>query len=207
MEETWGLIRDARLALAGTLDSFDEEQWNTQSLCTDWKTRHVIGHLIGATEMTPGSFAKGFLANRGFNRYIAQDGIRRGSVHPKELLDTFRATAGNRHLPPGVKPPNMLLDITCHSEDIRRPLSLDHTYPPEVVKTLLPVATKLPGFLFGTRKRIAGLRLAATDVSWTHGSGPEVRGPGAALVLMMAGRPDAVRSLEGEGVATLRSRF
>lgn len=208
MEQTWGMIRDARLALAGTLETLDEEQWNAQTLCTAWKVRHVIGHLIGATEMTPGRFAKGFLANFGnFNRFIAQDGVRRASVHQKELLDAFRATTDNRGLPPTVKPVNMLLDITCHSQDIRRPLGIDHTYPADVVSALLPEATKLPNLLFGTRKRIAGLKLAASDVDWTHGSGPEVRGPGAALVLMMAGRPDAVRSLEGDGVATLRSRF
>ena len=52
----------------------------------------------------------------------------------------------------------------------------------------------------------AGLRLVATDVEWSHGDGPEVRGPGEAILLALTGRPAVLDELVGEGVATLRER-
>jgi hypothetical protein len=36
-------------------------------------------------------------------------------------------------------------------------------------------------------------RLVATDIDWTRGSGPEVRGPIGALLLLLTGRPEAAR--------------
>jgi hypothetical protein len=60
--------------------------------------------------------------------------------------------------------------------------------------------------LIGTKRRIEGLSLRATDVSWSHGSGPEVSGPILSLLMAMTGRKAALDDLSGEGVATLRSR-
>jgi len=48
--------------------------------------------------------------------------------------------------------------------------------------------------------------LRATDVDWTHGSGPEVTGPAHSLLMAMTGRKDALADLSGDGVDTLRSR-
>jgi chitodextrinase len=60
--------------------------------------------------------------------------------------------------------------------------------------------------LIGAKKRVAGLRLTATDADWTTGDGPEVSGPVASLVMAMTGRSAALDDLGGEGVAKLRSR-
>ena len=48
--------------------------------------------------------------------------------------------------------------------------------------------------------------LVATDVEWSWGTGPEVTGPGEALLLAMLGRKQAVAGLGGDGVATFSSR-
>ncbi len=42
--------------------------------------------------------------------------------------------------------------------------------------------------LIGSKKRIEGLTLRATDAEWSHGSGPEVSGPILSLVMAMTGR-------------------
>jgi hypothetical protein len=55
-------------------------------------------------------------------------------------------------------------------------------------------------------KRAHGLRLVATDVEWTWGDGPEVRGTGEALLVALTGRPAALDDLTGDGVPSLRSR-
>jgi len=66
---------------------------------------------------------------------------------------------------------------------------------------------KTTGFPVGTKKRIDGLRLVATDADWSHGDGAEVTGPRLPLLLAMTGRTAAVDALSGAGVATLRSRM
>ena len=60
--------------------------------------------------------------------------------------------------------------------------------------------------LIGSKRRISGLTLRATDADWTTGTGPEVSGPILSLVMAMTGRKAADDDLTGEGVATLRSR-
>jgi len=48
------------------------------------------------------------------------------------------------------------------------------------------------------------LRLEATDVDWTVGDGPVVRGPAQALLLLLTGRDAAaLPALAGPGVARL----
>ena len=52
-----------------------------------------------------------------------------------------------------------------------------------------------------------GLRFEADDIDWVHGTGPAISGRADAVLLAMAGRPDALGHLEGDGVETLRSRL
>jgi uncharacterized protein (TIGR03083 family) len=91
-----------------------------------------------------------------------------------------------------------------HQQDIRRPLGLDRRIPPERLTAALAFARTAPPV--GARKRIAGLRLVATDVGWSAGDGPAVEGPGEAVLLAMAGRGAVLDELSGPGAATLRER-
>jgi hypothetical protein len=43
-------------------------------------------------------------------------------------------------------------------------------------------------------------------MNWSTGKGPEVTGPGEALVMVMAGRMVALDDLSGEGKAILHAR-
>lgn len=51
------------------------------------------------------------------------------------------------------------------------------------------------------------LRLIANDVDWAYGDGPEVTGPGEALIMAMAARPDTLSQLTGPGKALLAQRI
>jgi hypothetical protein len=62
-------------------------------------------------------------------------------------------------------------------------------------------------FPFNTKRRLAECRLEATDVDWSSGEGEPVRGPIAALLLLITGRPAALTSLDGDGVPLLRRRL
>jgi hypothetical protein len=60
--------------------------------------------------------------------------------------------------------------------------------------------------MFHARRRRAGGRLVADDVTWTAGAGPEVRGSISALLLVLTGRPVALAQLSGPGLEVLRTR-
>ena len=97
------------------------------------------------------------------------------------------------------------MHVLVHGQDICRPLGIKRDLPEA---HLVPVAdfVKNDVHIFGAKKRIAGLALTATDVDWSHGSGPEVTGPAEALVMMMAGRMIALDDLSGEGKSVLVTR-
>jgi hypothetical protein len=96
-------------------------------------------------------------------------------------------------------------EAIVHGEDIRRPLGIKREYPMDAVLAVLDFY-KSSNTIIGTKSRIAGLTLKATDADWTYGSGPLVEGPALSLVLAGTGRKSALDDLSGDGVETLRSR-
>ncbi|MGW0048998.1 maleylpyruvate isomerase mycothiol-dependent enzyme family protein [Nocardia cyriacigeorgica] len=99
-------------------------------------------------------------------------------------------------------PQLLLADLMVHHQDMRRPLGRTREIPEDRLLTLLDH----PDPFAQPRRRTKGLRFVATDVAWSSGDGPEVRGPGEALALAMVGRTAALDDLTGDGVAELRRR-
>jgi uncharacterized protein (TIGR03083 family) len=204
--DTWKAVSEERSALADDLAGLDDDQWDAQSLCNEWKVRHVVGHLIAGADVKTGPFIAGMLkSGLNFNRYIGREGLELGAAPPDELLGQLKTTIGIRRSPPGAKPEITLTDLVCHCADIRRPIGMTRSVPET---TLLTVAdtVKRVGFPIQTKKRIAGLRMSATDSDWSTGDGPSVEGPLASLILVMAGRRAPLDDLSGEGTQILHSR-
>lgn len=116
------------------------------------------------------------------------------------ILKSLRNAAADQEGPP--RSVKSLMHVLIHGQDICRPLGITRDLPEA---HLLPVAdfVKDDRLIFGAKKRIAGCKLTATDMDWSHGSGPEVTGPGEALVMMMAGRLVALDDLAGKGKSAL----
>jgi len=205
--DTWQAIDEERSALADDLAALDDSQWDAPSLCDQWKVRHVVGHLVGGADVKTGPFLGGMLkSGMNFNRYIAREGLELGAAPPDDLLRQFRKTVGTRRTPPGVKPEIMLTDLVCHSGDIRRPTGLTRSVPPATLLTVADTVKRI-GFPLHARKRIAGLRMSATDSDWSAGDGPCVEGPLASLIFVMAGRTAPLDDLSGDGKQTLQARM
>ena len=204
--DTWQATDEERSALAEDLAMLDESQWDAQSLCSEWKVRHVVGHLVGGADVKIGPFLVGMLKSGvNFNRVMAREGLALGAAPPDELLGQFRKTIGARHTPPGTKPEIMLTDLVCHCGDIRRPTGMTRRVPEATLLKVADTVRKL-GFPIHAKKRIAGLRLLATDSDWSVGDGPSVEGPLASLILVMAGRKAPLEDLSGEGKQALGDR-
>jgi uncharacterized protein (TIGR03083 family) len=205
--DTWQAVDEERSALADDLATLDDGQWDAQSLCSEWKVRHVVGHLIAGADVKTGQFLAGILkSGLNFNRFMGRQGLALGAAPPDDLLAQFTKTVGTHRTPAGAKPEIMLLDLVCHSADIRRPTGMTRSVPES---TLLTVAdtVKAIGFPLHAKKRIAGLRISATDSAWSAGDGPSVEGPLASLILVMAGRKAPLEDLSGEGMRTLQTRL
>jgi uncharacterized protein (TIGR03083 family) len=203
--DIWPVIHDERKALAADLKGRGGEEWATPSLCSQWTVRDVLAHMISTARLTPPAFF-GKLIGSGFNfEKVQASGIaaNRGSS-PADTMARFEAVLTSVKHPPG--PADTWLGETIvHAEDIRRPLGIVHHYPTDAV---VRVASFYQGsnLLIGSKRRIEGLALRATDADWSHGTGPEVAGPILSLVLAMTGRKAPVDDLTGDGVAALRSR-
>lgn len=205
--DTWAKYDAERGALCDDLAGLEPGQWDTQSLCERWKVRHVVAHLVVGGDVKPAAAVVGLLkSGMNFNRYMAAQALEAGTASPETLLAGLRASIGRHTTPPMAKPANMLIDTVCHTADIRRPLGIKREAPAETLVESLD-SLKDVGFPVGARRRVAGLRLVATDVDWSTGDGPEVEGPAESLLLAMAGRRAGLDDLTGSGAAALASRM
>jgi uncharacterized protein (TIGR03083 family) len=204
-QELWKHIHTERSNLIDTLTVFTTEQWSGPSLCEGWSVQEVAGHLVAGAEQTPANFFVE-LAQAGFkfDTFTDRGAKKNAAAGPTELVRRLQARTTTTNHPPGPASA-MLGEVVVHGADIRRPLRLHYDYPPAALVEVAD-AWKNSNIIIGAKRRIAGVRLKASDADWTHGDGPEVVGPMIAIVLAMAGRRDAHRDLSGEGLATLASR-
>ena len=140
----------------------------------DWTVRDVVAYMSSTAAMTPGKFVLG-MAKAGFNfDKFANGGITkyRGS-DTEATLSGFRGLQHSTSAPPGPKV-SWLGEVVIHGADVRRPLGLSHTYPPDAVRQVIDFY-KGSNVLIGSKKRIAGLSLHATDDDWQHGTTPAPR--------------------------------
>ena len=125
-------------------------------------------------------------------------------MSPTDIIDLVARNLRPSGLPSGFGGGIALTDGTIHHQDIRRALGLPRTIPPHRLVAVLDFALGAP--TLPAKKHAKDLKLAATDIDWSAGEGPEVSGPGEALLMAMSGRPQALDELAGPGLGTLRSR-
>jgi uncharacterized protein (TIGR03083 family) len=205
MADLMPMVHAERHSLASYLDTLAPEQWGAPTWCDKWNVQEVVGHLTAAGNITAPHFFGGFVRSGfNFNQFVEGDLRQYAAGTPSDVRGRFDSILDSNRKPPG--PAYVALgEIMVHSEDIRRALGSagDH---PAVHLTTLAGLYKNTGAPLHAKRRLAGLRLVATDVDWSTGSGPEVRGPCMSLILAMVGRTGALADCEGAGVETLRTR-
>ncbi|MFC7641736.1 maleylpyruvate isomerase family mycothiol-dependent enzyme [Streptosporangium lutulentum] len=194
-----------RAALAADLADLADERWATPSLCTGLTVRDVLAHLTASASLNGVRWLAGVIRCRfDFDKQVAMRLAEQLGATPAETLEKFRRVITSTTKPP--LPVMALLGETIvHAEDVRRPLGIRHGYP---IETLTRVAEYYRGSdqVVAARRRIADLRLVATDGPFTTGSGPLVSGTTLALVMATTGRSVYCDELDGDGVEILRDR-
>src|SRR5665213_3060280 len=203
--DVWSHIHAERAQMAVTWKGLTPEQWASSSWCVGWPVQEVAGHVVAAAEQTAPNFFKDMaLARFNFDAFADKDAKRNAAAGPGELIRRLEARTTTTNHPPAPVVA-MLGEIVVHEEDIRRPLGLTHS-PPTAALVAVADSWKNSNLLIGAKRRVAGLRLQATDTDWSHGEGPEVSGPMYSIVLGMSGRKGAYSDLTGDGVALLAQR-
>jgi uncharacterized protein (TIGR03083 family) len=208
-DQIWQAIDTQRAALCDLLADLGDEEWRQPSLCADWTIKDVAAHLT-LQQLGPTAVLGQMLHWRGsIDRTTAYAARRRATaLTTGQIIAAIRATIGSRRHIFGVTQLETLCDILVHSQDIALPLGrrLDLPADAAAVAAGRALSMRWPPPL-PSIKKIAGLRLTATDTSWTTGDGPTVEGPMGALLLVCCGRVAALTRLSGDGVAELAARL
>jgi uncharacterized protein (TIGR03083 family) len=205
MADVWPMIHAERAAFADTLGTLTPEQWEVSSLCAGWNVHDVIAHMTAAGNKTQVGFLGGMAAaGFRFNTMVDKDVRRFGAGSRDDMIAAYQKTVDMTVHPPG---PTMAMlgEVVIHSEDALRPLGLKTEHREDSLRAVADFF-KGSNLLIGAKKRIAGLTLSASDIDWSHGTGPEVKGPAISLIMAMTGRPVSEGELSGAGASTLIGR-
>jgi len=198
------LAEQERTDLLTLVRDLTDEEWNAPTLCARWSVRDVATHIVSYDELSLAGLVGTFL----------RGGIRVSCVNAVALKALPGHTARRCHRPPCPQPPPERatgrvrwdrLDRRHHPPPGHPPRPQTSTgIPPDRLGTALDFALGAP--TLPARKNAQGLKLTATDLVYAAGKGSEVRGPGEALLMAIAGRPHFLDELTGPGLSTLRSR-
>jgi uncharacterized protein (TIGR03083 family) len=186
------------LTLADLLGEATEAQWDTLSLCEGWRVREVIAHMTMAARYSQDAFMAE-LARHDFdfgrlsNEIAAQDaGLPTG-----ELVASLRSDVMQHWAPPGGGYHGALNHAVIHGLDVTVPLGVPRRSPDGTIRIVLDDLTQ--GGMhqrFGTS--VDGRSLQATDLDWSYGSGPALRGTAGDLAAMLCGRTLPAGRIEDE---------
>jgi uncharacterized protein (TIGR03083 family) len=201
-DEVWRVIDEQRSSFADFLDDLSPDEWETPSLCTDWRVREVAAHL---TLAHAGIFpAAGWIlrARGNFNRMIRDSAVDQAKLPVDRYSPLIRDMVGSRKKAPGISHLEPLIDILVHGQDIAIPLGRSRPMPTEAAAT---AATRVwdMGWPFHAQRTFRGLELVATDHPWAVGQGLRVEGSMAALLLLVTKRSAALAQLSGPGVTKI----
>jgi len=200
------LAEAERSDLAALLATLEPGDWDAPTLCAGWRVRDVVAHVVSYDGLDLAGLGRRFVQGRfSVDRTNALGVAAHDGRTPAELVALLHEHRSPRGLTAGFGGRIALVDGLIHTQDIRRPLGLPREVPPERLRVALPFALAAPPVrgLWHVR----GLRVVATDLDWAAGRGPEVRGPGEAVLMAIAGRAGIARELSGPGADRLARRL
>ena len=200
------LAREERADFAAFLATLSPQQWQAPTLCTRWRVRDVVAHVISYDDLDTRGLLACLVHGRLRPSQVNAAALARYDAHsPEQLLALLADHLRPRGLHAALGGRVGLAETLIHHQDIRRPLGQPRPIPPQRLLPALRTALIAPDI--GNVWRIRGVRLVATDLGFSAGVGPEVRGTGEALLMTIAGRRGVVGELSGPGQRKLACRI
>jgi uncharacterized protein (TIGR03083 family) len=200
------LAADERADLAAFLATLTAQQWEAPTLCTRWRVRDVVAHVIsydnlGARALLAVAARARFRPGRVNDVALA----RYGRHTPEQLLALLTGNLQPRGQPAALGGRAGLTETLIHHHDIRRALGQPRAVPAERLRTALHTAVIAPDI--ASPWQLRGVRLVATDLPFSAGIGLLAEGPAEAILMTIGGRPSAISDLSGPGQARLAARI
>ena len=206
MVDPYQALQAERHALCDLFAELEPNEWDQPSLCTGWRVRDVAAHASLLVSIPRWRLVAGVLARRGdVNRYMAATVPRRGDRSISSLRTDLQQLVGSGAIAPLGRPVDSAIDAFIHQLDVAVPLNRPIRNEPSRLRWMADGMVGAGGAI-GSRQRVAGLRLVATDISWHYGTGPEIVGPVSALLLAGCGRAALDHELDGPGRSELIGR-
>jgi uncharacterized protein (TIGR03083 family) len=186
------------VALADLLESATDEQWDTPSLCAGWRVREVIAHMTMAARYPEERFmAELRRCEFDFGRLSNEIASRDAGLPVGELVANLRSEVMQHWTPPGGGYHGALNHVVIHGLDVTVPLGVSRRSPDHIIRIVLDdLTTGGVHEHFGTS--VEGRSLQATDLNWSYGSGPALRGKAEDLALILCGRTIPAGRVEGK---------
>jgi uncharacterized protein (TIGR03083 family) len=198
------LLLDERRDIRDFLAGLGPEDWRAATLCGDWTVLDVAAHLSSFLGVSRVGLAKRVLrfgaGTDGANTRSTAAWASKGAPEVASGFDSPHYGLG--HFNPGWA----LFEAVVHHQDMRRGLGRPRQVEHGRLRVALSVILHQPtGTGALRRRRVATFR--ATDMDWSTGRGPEVAGPGEAVLMTLAGRRPALDDLGGEGWTRVSRTF
>lgn len=186
------------LALADLLEEATEAQWDTLSLCEGWRVREVVAHMTMAARYSEDAFMAELRRHDfDFGRLSNEIASKDAELPTGELVANLRSDVMQHWAPPGGGYHGALNHAVIHGLDVTVPLGVPRRSPDGTIRIVLDDLTQ--GGMhqhFGTS--VDGRSLQATDLDWSYGSGPALRGEAGDLAAMLCGRALPAGRIEDE---------
>jgi uncharacterized protein (TIGR03083 family) len=206
-EFVFAAVADERHRMANLLDGLGAAQLATPSLCAGWDVATVAAHVVSTVMDGTPAFLWLALRRGSMARAIDEMARRRAQLPATEIAASLHQCADRRISPPLFGPLDPLADVLVHGGDIRIPLGLPFEPDPQLAALAMDFLTGPWPFGFVPVRRLRGISLCAKDIGRTWGSGAEIRGPVAALMMAVCGRTALLHTLDGPGLPRLRRRM
>ena len=188
-------MTDIRVAVAGEradlaelLAGLPHDDWDKPTLCTGWRVRELVAHIVMPYRLSTPRFLFGMMRARGnFDRFADRHARRDAAVlSPAELTETLRQNVDHPWKPPGGGYQGALSHDVIHGLDLTVALGIDRQVPADRMRHILDAMNPRQLRYFGVD--LTGLQLQATDLDWTHGTGEPLTGTAQDLLLVLCGR-------------------
>ncbi len=197
-------MTDIRVAVAGertdlaeVLAGLPEDDWDKPTLCTGWRVRELVAHMVMPYRLSTPRFLLGMVRARGnFDRFADRHARSEAAVlSPAELTETLRQNVDHPWKPPGGGYQGALSHDVIHGLDLTVALGIDRQVPSDRMRYILDSMNPRQLKYFGVD--LSGIELQATDLDWTHGTGEPLSGTAQDLLLVLSGRTLPADHLSG----------
>jgi uncharacterized protein (TIGR03083 family) len=206
-EFVFAAVAEERRRLAGLIGGLDAAQLATPSLCAGWDVKTAAAHVVSTVMDGTGAFLRLAVRRGSMARAIDELARRRAQLPAAEIAASLHRCADRPISPPLFGPLDPLADVLVHSGDVSIPLGLPFAPDPHLAALAMDFLTGPWPFGFVPLGRRCGISLRASDIRRAWGTGAEVRGPVAALMMTISGRTALLGLLDGPGLPQLRARL